>query len=377
MAAHFTILKKDATTRARLGRLTTVHGAIDTPAFMPVGTQGTVKAMLPRDLKEIGCQIVLGNTYHLYLRPGPETIRELGGLHRFMSWDGPILTDSGGYQVFSLGAMRKISEEGVRFQSHLDGSYHLLTPESVVAIQEALGSDIAMVLDECIPANTSRAYVSASTERTLRWAERCIKARNRKGQLLFGIVQGGIFPDLRKWCVERITPMPFEGFAVGGLGVGEGEALLQSIGRFTVELLPEDRPRYLMGVGRPEDILTAVRAGFDMFDCVLPTRNARNGTLFTSRGRLSIKRAEFAHDPRPLDEACGCYCCRNFSRAYLRHLFLAGEILSSQLNTLHNLYFYHRLMERCRNAIREGRADFWTQPSEPVTLQEADSEEES
>jgi queuine tRNA-ribosyltransferase len=377
MASHFIVQKKDATTRARLGRLTTVHGVIETPAFMPVGTQGTVKAMLPRDLREIGCQILLGNTYHLYLRPGPETIRELGGLHRFMGWDGPILTDSGGYQVFSLGAMRKISEAGVRFQSHLDGSDHLLTPESVVEIQEALGSDIAMVLDECIPADATFAYVNASTERTLRWAERCIKARNKKDQLLFGIVQGGIFPDLRKWCVERITPMPFEGFAVGGLGVGEGEELLQTIGGFTVDLLPEDRPRYLMGVGRPEDIVTAVRAGFDMFDCVLPTRNARNGTLFTIRGRLSIKRAEFARDPRPLDEACGCYCCRNFSRAYLRHLFLAGEILSSQLNTLHNLYFYHRLMERCRNAIREGDTDFWTQPSEPGVVQGTDSQEET
>jgi queuine tRNA-ribosyltransferase len=377
MAAHFTVLKKDATSRARLGRLTTAHGVIETPAFMPVGTQGTVKAMLPRDLREIGCQILLGNTYHLYLRPGAETIRKLGGLHRFMGWDGPILTDSGGYQVFSLGAMRKISEEGARFQSHLDGSYHLLTPESVVEIQEALGGDIAMVLDECIPPDATRAYVSASTERTLRWAERCIKVRNKKDQLMFGIVQGGIFPDLRKWCVEKITPMPFEGFAVGGLGVGEGEELLQAIGGFTVDLLPEDRPRYLMGVGRPEDILTAVRAGFDMFDCVLPTRNARNGTLYTSQGKLSIKRAEFARDPRPLDEACGCYCCRNFSRAYLRHLFLAGEILSSQLNTLHNLYFYHRLMERCRNAIGEGRINFWTQPSEPGVVQGIHSEEET
>jgi queuine tRNA-ribosyltransferase len=377
MAAHFTVLKKDATSRARLGRLTTAHGVIETPAFMPVGTQGTVKAMLPRDLREIGCQILLGNTYHLYLRPGAETIRELGGLHRFMGWDGPILTDSGGYQVFSLGAMRKISEEGARFQSHLDGSYHLLTPESVVEIQEALGGDIAMVLDECIPPDATRAYVSASTERTLRWAERCIKVRNKKDQLMFGIVQGGIFPDLRKWCVEKITPMPFEGFAVGGLGVGEGEKLLQAIGGFTVDLLPEDRPRYLMGVGRPEDILTAVRAGFDMFDCVLPTRNARNGTLYTSQGKLSIKRAEFARDPRPLDEACGCYCCRNFSRAYLRHLFLAGEILSSQLNTLHNLYFYHRLMERCRNAIGEGHINFWTQPSEPGVVQGIHSEEET
>ncbi len=377
MAAHFNVIKNDKTTRARLGRLTTAHGVVETPAFMPVGTQGTVKAMLPRDLKEMGCQILLGNTYHLYLRPGAEAIRELGGLHRFMGWDGPILTDSGGYQVFSLGALRKISEEGARFQSHLDGSSHLLTPENVVEIQEALGSDIAMVLDECIPYGASRDYVSASTQRTIRWAERCLKARTKKDQQLFGIIQGGLFADLRKWCVEEMTPMPFEGFAVGGLGVGEGEEQLHSIGALTVDLLPEDRPRYLMGVGRPEDIIHAVRAGFDIFDCVIPTRNARNGTLFTSRGKLSIKRAEFARDPRPLDEACGCYCCRNFSRAYLRHLFMAGEILSSQLNTLHNLYFYHRLVERCRNALREGHTDFWTQPSEPGVVQEINHEEET
>lgn len=364
MASHFIVLKNDTTTRARLGRLTTAHGVVETPAFMPVGTQGTVKAMLPRDLKEMGCQILLGNTYHLYLRPGAEAIRELGGLHRFMGWDGPILTDSGGYQVFSLGALRKISEEGARFQSHLDGSSHLLTPESVVAIQEALGSDIAMVLDECIPHDASRSYVSASTQRTIRWAERCLRARTKKDQQMFGIIQGGLFADLRKWCVEEMTPMPFEGFAVGGLGVGEGEEQLHSIGALTVDLLPKERPRYLMGVGRPEDIIHAVRAGFDIFDCVIPTRNARNGTLFTSRGKLSIKRAEFARDPRPLDEACGCYCCRNFSRAYLRHLFMAGEILSSQLNTLHNLYFYHRLVERCRSAIGEGDTHFWTQPFE-------------
>lgn len=371
MADHFTVLKKDPNTMARLGRLVTAHGVVETPAFMPVGTQGTVKAILPRDLKEMGCQILLGNTYHLYLRPGAELVRELGGLHRFMGWDGPILTDSGGYQVFSLGAMRKLSEEGVRFQSHLDGSTHLLTPEKVVAIQEALGSDIAMVLDECIPHDATRDYVQDSTERTLRWAERCLRARRREDQLMFGIVQGGLYGDLREWCVRELNPMPFDGFAVGGLGVGEGEELLHSIGAFTVGLLPENRPRYLMGVGRPEDILHAVRAGFDLFDCVIPTRNARNGTLLTSQGKLSIKRAEFAKDPRPLDEACDCYCCRNFSRAYLRHLFMAGEILSSQLNSLHNLYFYHRLLERCREAIREGRGDFWTRESGAALFQPA------
>ena len=369
MASHFAIVKKDPT-GARLGKLVTAHGVVETPAFMPVGTQGTVKAMLPRDLKEMGCQILLGNTYHLYLRPGAELIRELGGLHRFMSWDGPILTDSGGYQVFSLGAMRKLSEEGVRFQSHLDGSYHLLTPESVVQIQEALGSDIAMVLDECIPYDANREYVRDSTARTIRWAERCLRARSKADQLMFGIIQGGMYKDLREQCVREMTPMPFDGFAVGGLGVGEGEELLHSIAASTAGWLPEATPRYLMGVGRPEDLVSAVRAGFDLFDCVLPTRNARNGTLFTAQGKLSIKRAEFASDPRPLDETCDCYCCRNFSRAYLRHLYVAGEILSSQLNSLHNLYFYHRLMERCREAIRRERADFWSREtvafSQPV-----------
>ena len=361
MATNFTVVKKDPSSRARLGRLVTAHGVVGTPCFMPVGTQGTVKAILPRDLREIGCQILLGNTYHLYLRPGHELIHRLGGLHRFMGWDGPILTDSGGYQVFSLGAMRRITETGVQFQSHLDGSSHLLTPEKTVEIQEALGSDIAMALDECIPHDAARDYVYASTERTIRWAKRCADARGNSDQLMFGIVQGGLFEDLRRSCVEEIVRLPFEGFAVGGLGVGEGEERLNAIGGFTVDLLPADRPRYLMGVGRPQDIIAAVRAGFDLFDCVIPTRNARNGTLYTANGKLNIKRAEFAADPRPLDETCGCYACRNFSRAYLRHLYLAGEILSAQLNSLHNLYFYHRLMDKCREAIRAGRSADWMQ----------------
>jgi len=359
MANHFTLVKKDPNSKARLGRLATAHGVVDTPCFMPVGTQGTVKAMLPRDLKELGCQILLGNTYHLFLRPGHEQIRGLGGLHKFMSWDGPILTDSGGYQVFSLGATRKISEDGARFQSHLDGSSHLLTPETAVRIQEALGSDIAMILDECIPHDAKRDYVQDSTARTIRWAERCLKTRARADQLMFGIIQGGLYEDLRRDCVAAMTALKFEGFAVGGLAVGESEAQLNAISSFTVELLPENKPRYLMGVGRPHDILNAVRAGFDMFDCVIPTRNARNGTLLTWQGKINIKRAEFAGDGRPLDDSCGCYCCQNFSRAYLRHLYMAGEILSSQLNTLHNLYFYHRLMDKCREAIRAGRGDLW------------------
>ena len=361
MANNFAVLKEDPTSKARLGRLVTAHGVVETPCFMPVGTQGTVKAMLPRDLKEMGCQILLGNTYHLYLRPGHAVIRDLGGLHKFMGWDGPILTDSGGYQVFSLGAMRKLTEEGALFQSHLDGSSHLLTAEKALEIQEALGSDIAMVLDECLPSDAAREYVQASTERTIRWAERSLRARKRADQLLFGIIQGGLFEDLRQRCVEALAALPFDGFAVGGLGVGEGEAQLNAIGSFTVALTPAGRPRYLMGVGRPQDIVHAVRAGFDMFDCVIPTRNARNGTLYTSSGKLNIKRAEFANDPRPLDDACGCYCCKNFSRAYLRHLYLAGEILSAQLNSLHNLYFYHRLMDKCREAILAGNAELWKQ----------------
>ncbi|MCZ6547299.1 MAG: tRNA guanosine(34) transglycosylase Tgt [Deltaproteobacteria bacterium] len=353
MAFSFNVVKKDSATRARLGRLVTTHGVVETPAFMAVGTQGSVKALSPRDLREIGCQMILANTYHLYLRPGVEVIRDLGGLHCFMGWDGPILTDSGGYQVFSLGAFRKISEDGVRFQSHLDGSTHLLTPERVIEIQEDLGSDITMVLDECIPYPATRDYVCLSTERTVRWGRRSLEARRRSGQALFAIVQGGMYSDLRESCVKGLTQLPYDGFAVGGLGVGEGETLLSEMAGFVAGILPEDRPRYLMGVGRPQDLISAVQSGYDLFDCVLPTRNARNGTLFTSRGKLSIKRAEFSRDPRPLDESCHCYCCQHFSRAYLRHLYLAGEILAAILHTLHNLYFYNHLMKRLREAIRE------------------------
>jgi queuine tRNA-ribosyltransferase len=368
MAFSFTVIKKDSTSAARLGRMITPHGEVETPAFMPVGTQGSVKAMSPRDLEEVGCQIILGNTYHMYLRPGVEVIREQGGLHGFMGWTRPILTDSGGYQVFSLGALRKITEEGVQFQSHLDGSSHRLTPEKVVEIQEALGSDIAMVLDECIPHPALREYAEASTLRTVRWAERSLQARTQNDMALFGIVQGGMYEDLRRECARELTALPFDGFAAGGLGVGEGEATLQSVGAFTAGLLPEDRPRYLMGVGRPEDILFAVGAGYDLFDCVLPTRNARNGALFTSAGKINIRRAEYANDSRPADEACGCYCCGNFSRAYLRHLHQAGEILAAHLMTLHNLAFYQKLMDNLRRAIREDKfqdSEFRTRNSEP------------
>ena len=355
MAFGFSVIKKEPSSNARLGRLVTPHGEVETPAFMAVGTAATVKAMTPRDLEDAGCRIVLGNTYHLYLRPGVDVIEKLGGLHRFMGWNGPILTDSGGFQVFSLGALRKISEEGVEFQSHLDGSSHKLTPEKVVDIQERLGSDIAMVLDECIPHPAERDYVRASTLRTMRWAERSLRARQKTDMALFGIVQGGMFEDLRLECARELTALSFDGFAAGGLGVGEEETALRAIGGYTASLLPEDRPRYLMGIGRPEDLVAAVAAGYDLFDCVLPTRNARNGALFTSAGKMNIRRAEYASDPRPADEACDCYGCRHFSRAYLRHLHLAGEILAAHLLTLHNLTFYQCLMARLRAAIREDK----------------------
>jgi queuine tRNA-ribosyltransferase len=359
MSFNFTVVKKDFTNQARLGRMECASGVVETPAFMPVGTQGSVKAIAPGDLEEMGCQIVLANTYHLYLRPGADTIRELGGLHRFMGWRKPILTDSGGYQVLSLGALRKISEEGVIFQSHLDGSRHLLTPEKVVKIQEDLGSDIAMVLDECIPHPSSPAYCRASTERTMRWAKRSLPARTQSRMALFGIIQGGTSKELRTHCASEMTRLCFDGFAVGGLGIGEGECVLNEIAEFTAGLLPQERPRYLMGVGRPEDLICGVRCGYDLFDCVLPTRNGRRGTMFTSRGKISIKRAEFAKDPRPVDPACECYCCSNFSRAYLRHLYLSGEILAARLQSLHNLHFYHRLMTELRQAVSRGDFDAW------------------
>ncbi len=339
---------------ARRGRLHLAHGSVETPAFMPVGTLGTVKAMIPQELRELGTEILLGNTYHLYLRPGHELIREAGGLHRFMGWDGPILTDSGGFQVFSLAQFRKISEEGVVFRSHLDGSRHLLTPEGVVGIQEALGSDVMMVLDECPPHPSSREYLERSLALTNRWALRSLGARTRPELALFAIVQGGMFPDLRQRAAEELRQHPFEGFAVGGLSVGEGaEAMLATL-EATVPHLPVDKPRYLMGVGTPLDLGEAVARGLDLFDCVLPTRTARNGLLFTSQGRIAIKHARFERDFRPLDEACTCYTCRNYSRAYLRHLYRSREILASRLNTLHNLHYYQTLMRRVRRAVEEG-----------------------
>jgi len=355
MAFQFEIIKRDPLTKARLGRIVTRHGTITTPAFLPVGTQGTVKSLTPEELVEVGVEGILGNTYHLYLKPGHETIGRLGGLHRFIHWERPILTDSGGYQVFSLAKLRKISEDGVTFQSHIDGSEHFLTPEKVMEIQRTLGSDIAMVLDECVPYPSPHEYVKASTRLTTLWAERCLKARRSDDPALFGIVQGGMYRDLREESARGLTRLNFQGYAIGGLSVGEPKSIMQDVLEWTTPFLPENRPRYLMGVGTPEDILHATMQGIDLFDCVLPTRNARNGMLFTSKGKISIKQARYAEDPGPIDESCLCYSCRHYSRAYLRHLYLANEILSSRLNTIHNIYYYMELMKEIRAAIEEGR----------------------
>lgn len=360
----FDLLKECPETRARRGTIHTRRGAIETPAFMPVGTQGTVKGMMPEQLKEIGSQIILGNTYHLYLRPGHERMARLGGLHKFMNWDRPILTDSGGFQVFSLGDLRKIDEDGVRFQSHLDGSKHILTPELSIAIQEALGSDIMMVFDECIPHPSTREYISASTARSTRWAARCKAARTDESAALFGIVQGGMEEDLRQKSVEGLLEIGFDGYALGGLSVGEPAEVMYQVMDWSLPLLPQNNPRYVMGVGTPENLVEAVSRGADMFDCVMPTRNARNGVLFTSFGKISIKQARFIEDELPIDPECSCYVCRNYSRAYLRHLYQSNEILSSVLNTTHNLYYYLHLMKRMRDAISEGifktfREDFY------------------
>ena len=355
MALKFELIKKDPFSEARLGKIETAHGSFTTPAFLPVGTQGTIKSLTPEELVEIGVEVILGNTYHLYLRPGHEIIGKLGGLHKFIHWDRPILTDSGGYQVYSLGGLRKISEEGVTFQSHLDGSLHLLTPERVMEIQKTLGTDIAMVLDECVPYPSSYDYVKASTSLTTRWAGRCLQMRQEEGPAFFGIVQGGMYRDLREESARSLVEMNFQGYAIGGLSVGEPKSMMLDVLEWTTSLLPENAPRYLMGVGAPEDILGAVMLGIDLFDCVLPTRNARNGTLFTHSGKISIKQAQYVEDGRPIDENCLCYTCRHYSRAYLRHLYLANEILSSRLNTIHNLFYYMNFMKRIQEAIRENR----------------------
>lgn len=342
---------------ARAGVLDTAHGPVPTPVFMPVGTVGSVKALAPDDLLTMGAHIILGNTYHLYLRPGDELVARHGGLHGFASWPGAILTDSGGFQVFSLSSLRKIHEEGVEFRSHLDGSRHFFTPEKVIAIQRHLNADIMMVLDECVPFGATQAYTEHSLALTTAWAQRARRAYppGTAHHLLFAIVQGGFFHDLRQQAVEALCPLDFDGYAIGGLSVGESKATLYEFLYHTASLLPADKPRYLMGVGTPHDIVTGIHAGVDMFDCVLPTRNARNGTLYTSVGKINIKRREYAEDDRPLDPACPCYTCRTFSRAYLRHLYASKELLSFRLLSLHNVTYYLSLVGEARSAIAAGR----------------------
>lgn len=344
--------KQDSSTMARVGRLTTPRGEVETPIFMPVGTQATVKTMTPEEVKEIGAQLILSNTYHLYLRPGHELIAEAGGLHKFMNWPGPILTDSGGFQVFSLGDLRKITEAGVEFRSHIDGSKHMFTPERVIEIEMALGADIAMVFDECAPYPCDYNYAKNSMEMTLRWAKRCKEAHHRKDQALFAIVQGSMFRDLREECTKRLVEMDFPGYGIGGLSVGEPKPLMYEMLECTIPLIPPDKPRYLMGVGSPDCLVEGVKRGVDMFDCVLPTRTARTGTVFTPDGRLNLRNARFARDFKPIDENCQCYVCRHYTRAYIRHLIQAKEVLGIRLTTWHNLHFTHQLMENMRTAIK-------------------------
>jgi queuine tRNA-ribosyltransferase len=341
---------------ARRGRFYTKRGPVDTPAFMPVGTQGTVKAMTPENLKEAHAQIILSNTYHLHLRPGEDLIEKIGGLHKFIAWDGPILTDSGGYQVFSLAKLRELTDDGIEFQSHIDGSRKFLSPEKAVDIQEKLGSDIMMALDECVPYPSSEKEALDAVRRTASWAGRSINAR-RTDNAMFGIVQGSVFKNLREMSAAQICGLPFDGIAIGGLSVGEGHEIMMEVLDYTAPLLPQEKPRYLMGVGTPLDIVEAVARGIDMFDCVLPTRNARNGQLFTWSGRITLKQAKYRLDNSPPDENCTCYTCRNFSLAYLRHLFISNEILSSVLATIHNLHFYLELMYKMRHAVENQYLD--------------------
>lgn len=347
----------------RVRKISTSHGSLETPVFMPVGTHATVKAMTPDELTALGAEIILGNTYHLMLRPGHETIRRLGGLHTFMGWNGPILTDSGGFQVFSLSKLRKLKEDGVEFQSHIDGDTHFLTPEKAIEVQEALGSDILMVLDECTPYPVGESEARVSMELTLAWAKRSIAAPRHEGSLLFGIVQGSVYKHLRKECAERLLEMRsvggggFDGLAVGGLSVGEPKELLYEMAAEAAPHIPDQIPRYAMGIGLPEDLVELVGYGYDMFDCVVPTRNARNGQLFTRFGTVEIRHAKYKEDPGPIDEECACPVCRRYSRAYLRHLYLAKEILSARLNTTHNLHYFLSLLKNAREAIRGGRYD--------------------
>lgn len=345
---------RDPSCSARTGFLQTGHGVVETPVFMPVATQGTVKAMTTEEITDIGFQIILANTYHLYLRPGTQVLRASGGLHGLMKWGGALLTDSGGYQVFSLSAIRKITDDGVMIRSYIDGSAHDFTPEKVLEIQRDIGSDIAMVLDICPPHNAPHAEVARAVDLTIRWAGRSAQARSGNA-LVFGIVQGGGYDDLRRQCAEALTAMGFDGYAIGGVSVGEPSEEAYRVVDVTAPLLPPDKPRYLMGMGTPVDILNGIERGIDMFDCVLPTRLGRNGSVYTSRGRLNLKNARFADDLSPVDPACGCPTCRTYSAAYLRHLYKAEEILAARLASMHNLWLYHRLLTGAREAIRDGR----------------------
>jgi len=356
LSIRFEILARDRDSQARVGRLVTPHGTLETPMFMPVGTQATVKTLTPEELREIGTKIILGNTYHLWLRPGEDVVAEAGGLHRFMAWDGAILTDSGGFQVFSLAERRRIEEEGVYFRSHLDGSVKFMSPEMSIAVQNDLGADIIMAFDECPPLDADRVYVQKSMERTLRWAERSLRAhRHPEKQALFGIVQGGFYPDLRIAHAHALVALDFPGYAVGGLSIGEPKDVMYRILEETVPHLPDEKPRYLMGVGSPDAIFAAVERGIDLFDSVLPTRIARNGTAMTRRGRVVVRNATYRRSWEALDSACSCKVCRTFTRGYLRHLFHAGEMLGPRLVSYHNLYFLLSLMEGIRISIREGR----------------------
>jgi queuine tRNA-ribosyltransferase len=352
---QFEATAHDVGTSARCGRLHTPHGTIETPAFMPVGTQATVKGVLPDQLRATGSRMILANTYHLALRPGDEEVKAMGGLHAFMDWDGPILTDSGGFQVFSLAARAKITEAGASFRSHLDGSLLELTPERAIAIQENLGADVAMGLDVCPALPSTKETIASAVDRTVRWASRCKDAHTRNDQALFGIVQGGSHADLRQGCAEALVDLDFDGYAIGGVSVGEGREQVRLALEVTSPLLPEDRPRYLMGVGRPQDILDAIATGIDLFDCVLPTRNGRNATCLTSLGNVKLRNAAHRRDPRPIEEGCECLACRRFSRSYLRHLFIANEMLGPILASIHNLTYLQTLTQKAREAIRAGR----------------------
>ncbi|GGA69267.1 tRNA guanosine(34) transglycosylase Tgt [Ornithinibacillus halotolerans] len=372
---RYELIKTDKQTGARLGRVHTPHGSFDTPTFMPVGTLATVKTMSPEDLESMGAKIILSNTYHLWLRPGEDIIREAGGLHKFMNWDGAILTDSGGFQVFSLSDMREITEEGVHFRNHLNGDKLFLSPEKAMQIQNALGSDIMMAFDECPPYPATYEYMKASVERTSRWAERCVKAHERPDvQGLFGIIQGGEYEDLRKLSAQDLISLDLPGYAVGGLSVGEPKDVMNRVLEFTTPLMPSNKPRYLMGVGSPDALIDGAIRGIDMFDCVLPTRIARNGTCMTSNGRLVVRNAKFARDFGPIDENCDCHVCKNYSRAYIRHLIKCNETFGFRLTTYHNLHFLLKLMEQVRQAIREDRlGDFKEEFFEQYGLNKPDA----